>query len=45
MLTHAKSTVRAILDNFKVWLSISPERIISGQQLETNLIDRRHSRV
>jgi len=27
MLTHPKSTVRAILDNFKVWLPVSPGRI------------------
>ena len=27
MLTHPKSTVRAILDNFKVWLPVFPERI------------------
>ena len=27
MLTHPKSTVRAILNNFRVWLRISPEWI------------------
>ena len=44
LLTHPKSTVRAILDNLKIWLPYlrnGPK----GQQLETNLIDRHHSRV
>jgi len=37
MLTHPKLTVHAILDNFKVWLPVSPERIkrsTTGKKLD-----------